>query len=67
MAGTATYLRSQKVAKAPVSAIRAILCRPLIAGKDGPCVRHSIFCGKDWGLTIYVNPANMPKLIGQRG
>ncbi len=26
-------------------------------------VRHSIFCGKDTGLTIYVNPADMPKLI----
>jgi hypothetical protein len=26
-------------------------------------VRHSIFCGKDVGLTIYVNPADMPKLL----
>ena len=22
---------------------------------------HSIFCGKDCGITFYVNPANMPK------
>lgn len=29
-------------------------------------VRHSIFCGKDTGLTIYVNPADMPNLISQR-
>lgn len=26
-------------------------------------VRHSIFCGKDTGLTVYVNPADMPKLL----
>jgi hypothetical protein len=26
-------------------------------------VRHSMFCGKDTGLTIYVNPADMPKLL----
>lgn len=32
--------------------------------KDGFCVvRHSIFCGKDCGLTIYVHPDNMPKLL----
>lgn len=23
------------------------------------CVAHSIFCGKDLGLTVYVNPANL--------
>jgi hypothetical protein len=26
-------------------------------------VEHSIFCGKDRGVTIYVNPANMPKFL----
>lgn len=26
-------------------------------------VEHSIFCGKDAGVTIYVNPANMPRLL----
>lgn len=26
-------------------------------------VRHSIFCGKDTGLTIYVHPASMPALL----
>lgn len=27
------------------------------------CVEHSIFCGKDCGIRIYVNPADMPKAI----
>lgn len=27
------------------------------------CVEHSYFCGKDGGITIHVNPANMPKLL----
>ena len=26
-------------------------------------VRHSIFCGKDCGITIYANPAHAPKWI----
>lgn len=26
-------------------------------------VEHVIFCGKDLGLRIYVNPADMPKLL----
>ena len=26
-------------------------------------VEHSIFCGKDTGLRIYVNPHDMPKLL----
>ena len=26
-------------------------------------VEHSMFCGKDGGLRIYVNPADMPKLL----
>lgn len=26
-------------------------------------VRHTLFCGKDLGLTVYVNPADMPRLI----
>jgi hypothetical protein len=26
-------------------------------------VEHSIFCGKDAGVTIYANPANMPSLL----
>lgn len=31
---------------------------------EGACiVEHSIFCGKDIGLRIYVNPADMPKLL----
>lgn len=31
---------------------------------EGACiVEHSIFCGKDTGLRIYVNPADMPKLL----
>ena len=30
----------------------------------GACVvEHSIFCGKDSGLRIYVHPADMPKLL----
>lgn len=29
-------------------------------------VRHSMICGKDTGLTIYVNPADMPRLIEAR-
>jgi hypothetical protein len=27
------------------------------------CVRHSMFCGKDMGLTFYVHPADMPRLL----
>lgn len=30
------------------------------------CVEHSIFQGHDCGLRIYVNPADMPKLIEAR-
>lgn len=26
-------------------------------------VEHSIFCGRDAGVTIYANPANMPRLL----
>lgn len=26
-------------------------------------VEHSVFCGQDCGLTIYANPADMPKLL----
>lgn len=26
-------------------------------------VEHSMFCGKDCGLTIYVNPADMPRTL----
>lgn len=26
-------------------------------------VRHGMFCGKDLGLTVYVNPADMPRLL----
>ena len=26
-------------------------------------VEHSIFCGKDCGLRIYVNPADMPRML----
>ena len=26
-------------------------------------VEHSIFCGKDCGLTIYANPVNLPKWL----
>ena len=30
----------------------------------GACVvRHSIFCGKDTGLTVYIHPEDMPKLL----
>ena len=30
----------------------------------GSClVEHSIFCGHDCGLTIFVNPADMPKYL----
>lgn len=30
----------------------------------GAClVRHSIFCGKDTGLTFYINPEDMPRLL----
>lgn len=33
--------------------------------QPGFCVvTHSIFCGKDCGLTVYVHPENMPKLLG---
>lgn len=27
------------------------------------CVMQSDFCGKDCGLTIYINPEDMPKLL----
>lgn len=27
------------------------------------CVEHSIFCGKDMGLTLYLNPQDSPKLL----
>ena len=27
------------------------------------CVEHSIFCGKDMGLTIHINPANAANLL----
>ena len=30
---------------------------------DVVIVEHSMFCGKDVGLRIYVNPANMPRLL----
>jgi hypothetical protein len=34
--------------------------------EPGFCVVvHSIFCGKDCGLTVYVHPDNLPKLLGQ--
>jgi hypothetical protein len=26
-------------------------------------VRHTIFCGKDLGLTVTINPADMPRLL----
>lgn len=26
-------------------------------------VEHSIFCGKDVGITVYLNPADMPKYL----
>lgn len=26
-------------------------------------VEHSIYCGKDAGITIYVHPSNMPKFL----
>jgi hypothetical protein len=26
-------------------------------------VEHSMFCGQDCGLTVYVNPADMPKML----
>lgn len=26
-------------------------------------VEHSIFCGKDSGITVYVHPSVMPKLL----
>lgn len=34
---------------------------PLVPGLA--CVEHSIFCGKDYGLTIHVHPANAPKRL----
>lgn len=27
------------------------------------CVTHSIFCGKDTGITIYVHPENLAKML----
>jgi hypothetical protein len=30
-------------------------------------VEHSIFCGKDVGITIYVRPANLAKLLPEGG
>lgn len=33
----------------------------LVAGMV--CVEHSIFCGKDMGITIYVHPDNAPRFI----
>ena len=27
------------------------------------CIEHSIFCGKDAGIRIHVNPANITKLL----
>lgn len=29
------------------------------------CVEHSIFCGRDGGITIHIRPENAAKLIGQ--
>jgi hypothetical protein len=29
------------------------------------CVERSYFCGKDVGITLHVNPANMPKLLAE--
>jgi hypothetical protein len=29
------------------------------------CVEHCIFCGKDTGIRIHVNPANITKLLPQ--
>src|SRR3990167_6708262 len=26
-------------------------------------LKHTIFCGKDLGITIYTHPANMPRLL----
>lgn len=31
--------------------------------KDAVLVEHSIFCGKDTGVTIYVNPINLVKFL----
>jgi hypothetical protein len=28
------------------------------------CIEHCYFCGKDAGIRIHVNPANMTKLLG---
>lgn len=37
---------------------------PVINLQDDVCVvRHSIFCGKDMGLTIFVHPNNMAPLL----
>jgi len=27
------------------------------------CVEHTIFCGKDLGLTVYIHPDDMPKFL----
>lgn len=43
---------------------------PAIAGLDAvtipegfACVQHTIFCGKDLGLTVIINPANAAALL----
>jgi hypothetical protein len=30
------------------------------------CVEHTIFCGKDIGITIYIHPDNVPKFIEEK-
>jgi len=31
--------------------------------RDALIVKHSIFCGKDLGITIYANPIHLPKWL----
>ncbi len=56
--GTTVTLGSTRAPWSPDRKDRTIKLVPDIA-----VVCHSMFCGKDMGLTFHVHPANLPKFI----
>jgi hypothetical protein len=57
------YIGSSAKANAVAPWVNAAEGQTVPIPQGAVLVRHSMFCGKDTGLTIYVNPADMPKLL----